>query len=211
MPHLMHATAWVHLDWVLLVVVMWLLIGLIGIVALRRFRFVAIVLFPIGACVSLLLLGVALSAAFAEPEVAVLPLGLPQLPFHLRLDSLSAFFLMLIGGVSAGVSTFAAGYFRKGEGTPPGLICLEYHLFLASIAMVVIADDAYLFMVVWETMAFSSFFLVMANHRIPEIRQAGYLYMLVAHIGALGILMCVSDCCRRTPATTPLTTCASSI
>ena len=186
----MHATAWVHLDWVLLVVVMWLLIGLIGIVALRRFRFVAIVLFPIGACVSLLLLGVALSAAFAEPEVAVLPLGLPQLPFHLRLDSLSAFFLMLIGGVSAGVSTFAAGYFRKGEGTPPGLICLEYHLFLASIAMVVIADDAYLFMVVWETMAFSSFFLVMANHRIPEIRQAGSLYMLVAHIGALGILMC---------------------
>jgi formate hydrogenlyase subunit 3/multisubunit Na+/H+ antiporter MnhD subunit len=163
---------------------------MIGIVALRRFRFVAIVLFPIGACVSLLLLGVALSAAFAEPEVAVLPLGLPQLPFHLRLDSLSAFFLMLIGGVSAGVSTFAAGYFRKGEGTPPGLICLEYHLFLASIVLVVIADDAYVFMVVWETMAFSSFFLVMANHRIPEIRQAGYLYMLVAHIGALGILMC---------------------
>jgi formate hydrogenlyase subunit 3/multisubunit Na+/H+ antiporter MnhD subunit len=56
--------------------------------------------------------------------------------------------------------------------------------------MVVIADDAYVFMVVWETMAFSSFFLVMANHRIPEIRSAGYLYMLVAHIGALGILLC---------------------
>jgi formate hydrogenlyase subunit 3/multisubunit Na+/H+ antiporter MnhD subunit len=190
MPSLTQATTWVHLDWVLLVVAMWLLIGLIGIVALRRFRFVAVVLFPAGACVSLVLLGVALSAAFAEPEVAVLPLGLPQLPFHLRLDSLSAFFLMLIGGVSAGVSTFAAGYFRQGEGTPPGLICLEYHVFLASIAMVVIADDAYMFMVVWETMAFSSFFLVMANHRIPEIRQAGYLYMLVAHIGALGILMC---------------------
>jgi hypothetical protein len=45
-----------------------------------------------------------------------------------------AFFLLLIGGVSAGVSAFAAGYFRKGEGTPPGLICLEYHVFLASIA-----------------------------------------------------------------------------
>ncbi len=88
--------------------------------------------------------------------------------------------------MSAGVSTFAAGYCRKREGTPPGLICLEYHVFLASIAMVVLADDAYVFMVVWETMAFSSFFLVMANHRIPEIRRAGYLYMLVAHIGALG-------------------------
>jgi formate hydrogenlyase subunit 3/multisubunit Na+/H+ antiporter MnhD subunit len=135
-------------------------------------------------------MAVALSAVFADTEVAVLPLGLPQLPFHLRLDGLSAYFLLLIGGVTAGVSTFAAGYFRKGEGTPPGLICLEYHVFLASITMVVLADDAYVFMVMWETMAFSSFFLVLANHRIPEIRQAGYLYMLVAHIGALGILLC---------------------
>jgi len=182
--------AWIHLDWVLVVVVAWLAIGLAGIVALRRFRFVAVVLFPVGALFSVLLMAVALSAAFASPEVAVLPLGLPQLPFHLRLDSLSSFFLLLIGGVSAGVSTFAAGYFRQGEGTPPGLICLEYHVFLASIAMVVLADDAYVFMVMWETMAFSSFFLVLANHRIPEIRHAGYLYMLIAHVGALGILLC---------------------
>ncbi|MDR3371323.1 hydrogenase 4 subunit B [Rhodoferax sp.] len=184
------ATPWIHLDWVLLVVVAWLLIGLAGIAALRRFRIVATVLFPLGAVFSVLLMAVALSAAFASPEVAVLPLGLPQLPFHLRLDSLSAFFLLLIGGVSAGVSTFAAGYFRQGEGTPPGLLCLEYHVFLASMAMVVLADDAYVFMVMWETMAFSSFFLVLSNHRIPEIRNAGYLYLLVAHIGALGILLC---------------------
>src|SRR4029079_17069237 len=39
-------------------------------------------------------------------------------------------------------------------------------------------------------MALSSFFLVIANHRIAEIRQAGYLYLLVAHIGAIGILLC---------------------
>src|ERR1035437_4417868 len=190
MGSVVHPAAWVHLDWVLLVVVAWLLIGFSGLLALRRFSFVATVLFPVSAVFSLLLLALALSAAGSGTEAAVLPIGLPQLPFHLRLDSLSSFFLMVIGGVSAGVSAFAAGYFRKGEGTPPGLICLEYHVFLASIAMVVIADDAYAFMVVWETMAFSSFFLVIANHRIPEIRFAGYLYMLVAHIGALGILLC---------------------
>jgi formate hydrogenlyase subunit 3/multisubunit Na+/H+ antiporter MnhD subunit len=185
-----HLSSWVHLDWVLVVVTAWLLIGVLGVLALRRFKLVATVLFPVGAGFSVLLMGVALSAAFASPEVAVLPLGLPQLPFHLRLDSLSSFFLLLIGGVSAGVSVFAAGYFRQGEGTPPGLICLEYHVFLASIALVVIADDAYVFMVMWETMALSSFFLVLANHRSVEIRHAGYLYMLVAHIGALGILLC---------------------
>jgi formate hydrogenlyase subunit 3/multisubunit Na+/H+ antiporter MnhD subunit len=55
---------------------------------------------------------------------------------------------------------------------------------------VIVADDAYAFMVVWETMALASFFLVTANHRIPEIRRAGYLYLLIAHIGAIGILMC---------------------
>ncbi len=181
---------WVHLDWVLVVVVAWLTIGVLGVFALRRLRFVATVLVPVGGAFAVLLLGVGLSAILAKPEVAVLPIGLPQLPFHLRLDSLSAFFLIVIGGVAAGVSAFAAGYFRKGEGTPPGLICLEYHAFLASIALVALADDAYVFMVVWETMALSSFFLVMANHRIPEIRHAGYLYMLVAHIGALGILLC---------------------
>ena len=55
---------------------------------------------------------------------------------------------------------------------------------------VVLADDAYAFMVMWETMALSSFFLVTANHRIAEIRRAGYLYLLVAHVGAIGILLC---------------------
>lgn len=185
-----HPAAWVHLDWVLMVAAAWLLTGVLGVFALRRFRLVASVLFPASGFFSLVLLGVALGAVGSGPEVAVLPIGLPQLPFHLRLDSLSAFFLIVIGGGSAGVSVFAAGYFRQGEGTPPGLICLEYHVFLASMVMVVMADDAYAFMVVWETMALSSFFLVMANHRIPEIRNAGYLYMLVAHIGALGILLC---------------------
>ncbi|MDD5028291.1 MAG: hydrogenase 4 subunit B [Rhodoferax sp.] len=190
MNSLTQPSSLIHVDWVLLVVLAWLVIGVLGIVALRRFRFVATVLFPLGAVVSIVLMAVALSAAFASPEVAVLPLGLPQLPFHLRLDSLSAFFLLLIGGVAAGVSTFAAGYFRQGEGTPPGLMCLEYHVFLASLALVVMADDAYVFMVAWETMAMSSFFLVIANHRIPAIRNAGYLYLLVAHVGALAILLC---------------------
>lgn len=184
-----HPETWVHLDWVLVVVVLWLLIGVAGVFALRRLRLVASVLFPVSSFFSLVLLGLSLSSVLSGTEVAVLPIGLPQLPFHLRLDSLSSFFLMVIGGVSAGVSAFAGGYFRKGEGTPPGLICLEYHVFLVSMVMVVLADDAYAFMVAWETMAFSSFFLVIANHRIPEIRSAGYLYLLVAHIGALAILL----------------------
>jgi hydrogenase-4 component B len=190
MSELTSPAQWLLLDWLLVVLAGWLVVGALGVAALHRFNFVSRVLFPTGGLLGLALAGLALAALNGTPEVAVLPIGLPSLPFHLRLDSLSAFFLMVIGATSAGISTFAAGYFRKGEGTPPGLLCLEYHAFLASMVGVVLADDAYSFMVMWETMALSSFFLVTANHRIPEVRGAGYLYVTMARIGAIGILLC---------------------
>jgi hydrogenase-4 component B len=183
-------TQWLLIDWMLVVMAGWLLVGVAGVFALRRLSLVAHGLFPVGGLLGLALFGLGLIALTDTPEVAVLPIGLPSLPFHLRLDSLSAYFLMVIGAASAGISAFAAGYFRKGEGTPAGLLCLEYHVFLASMAGVVLADDAYAFMVLWETMALSSFFLVTANHRIPEVRSAGYLYITMARIGAIAILLC---------------------
>ncbi|KJK20932.1 formate hydrogenlyase [Burkholderiaceae bacterium 16] len=190
MSSLPPAAQWLHIDWVLIVVGAWLLVGAAGVLALQRLTLVSRVLFPLGGLLGLALSGLALAAALGTPEVAVLAIGLPSLPFHVRLDSLSAYFLMVIGGATAGISMFAAGYFRKGEGTPPGLLCLEYHLFLASMAGVILADDAYSFMVMWETMALSSFFLVTANHRIPEVRSAGYIYITMARIGAIAILLC---------------------
>jgi formate hydrogenlyase subunit 3/multisubunit Na+/H+ antiporter MnhD subunit len=178
------------IDGVLLVVLAWFAIGLAGVAALHDFRLVGRFLFPASAALSLALAGIALAALPGTAETAVLAIGLPDLPFHLRLDALSAFFLALLGLASAGISVFAGGYFRQGEGTPPGLLCLHYHVFLASMAMVLLADDAYAFMVTWEMMALSSFFLVTTNHRIAEIRRAGYLYLLIAHVGAIAILLC---------------------
>lgn len=183
-------TQWLLIDWMLVVMTGWLLVGVAGVFALRRLDLVSHALFPLGGLLGLVLFGLALGALMGTPEVAVLPIGLPSLPFHLRLDRLSAYFVMVIGAASAGISAFAAGYFRKGQGTPPGLLCLEYHVFLASMVGVVLADDAYSFMVMWETMALASFFLVTANHRIAEVRSAGYLYITMARIGAIAILLC---------------------
>ncbi|MDD5471641.1 MAG: hydrogenase 4 subunit B, partial [Sideroxydans sp.] len=95
----------------------------------------------------------------------------------------------LLGVASFGVSLYASGYFRHMEGKTLGLLCLEYHLFLASMALVLLADDAYLFMVAWEMMALSSYFLVTTDHAIPDIRRAGFLYLLIAHVGAIAILL----------------------
>jgi formate hydrogenlyase subunit 3/multisubunit Na+/H+ antiporter MnhD subunit len=168
----------------------WLAIAVLGLVRPHALRFVSRVLLPAGAIVALALAATAFAALSSPPQTAVLPLGLPDLPFHLRLDALSAFFLLLLGAASFAVSLFSAGYFRSGEGTPPGLISCQYHVFLAAMAAVLLADDAYAFMVAWEAMALASYFLVITEHRIPEIRRAGFLYLLIAHVGAIAILLC---------------------
>ena len=178
------------LSVVIAAVVAWLVIGGLGLTRPRHLRFIGHVLFPAGALVGLALAGAGGYAIALPSSAVVLPLGLPDLPFHLRLDALSAFFLVLLGGAGAAISIFSAGYFRSSEGTAPGVICLQYHVFLAAMALVLVADDAYVFMVAWESMALASFFLVTTEHRIPEIRRAGFLYLVIAHIGAIAILLC---------------------
>ncbi len=167
----------------------WSVIGVAGLVRPMSIGFVGRTLFPLGALCSAALALIALASLADPAQRLVLPIGLPDLPVHLRLDALSRIFLVLLGGASTGISIFAAGYFRRGEGTAPGLLCVQYHLFLASMGFVLLADDAYAFMLAWETMALSSYFLVTTQHRIPEIRKAGFLYLLIAHLGAIAILL----------------------
>ncbi len=168
----------------------WVTIGVLGLVRVRDRSRIIRLLFIVGTSVGLLLAVAAFTAMGQVAQSMELPLGLPDLPFHLRLDSLSAFFLLLLGATAAGISIFSAGYFRDSEGVAPGLLCLQYHSFLAAMALVLIADDAYVFMLAWETMALASYFLVTTDHHLAEVRRAGFLYLLIAHIGAIAILLC---------------------
>jgi hydrogenase-4 component B len=172
-----------------LLLVAWCTVGLAGMVRPLSLAFVGRTLFPLGAIVGVALAVVAATSLTHTTEQLVLPIGLPDLPVHLHLDALSGVFLVLLGAASAGISIFSAGYFRQSEGTAPGLLCLQYHLFLASMGFVLLADDAYAFMLAWETMALSSYFLVTTQHRIAEIRKAGFLYLVMAHLGAITILL----------------------
>jgi formate hydrogenlyase subunit 3/multisubunit Na+/H+ antiporter MnhD subunit len=175
---------------ILCVVCGWIVVGAAGLLRPRDVAYAGRALFGVGAAGAIVLLVAAVASLGQAVQDWVLPLGLPDLPLHVRLDPLAAFFLALIGASAAGISIYSAGYFRAGEGAAPGLLCLQYHVFLASMALVVLANDAYTFMVAWETMALSSYFLVTTQHRVPEIRKAGFLYLLLAHIGAIGILLC---------------------
>src|SRR5882762_1584411 len=174
----------------LLVAAVWLLVAVAGLVPAGNAAFARRFAFPLGALAGVALAALGLQAVWLPPQSMTLPLGLPDLPFHLRIDPLAGFFLMLLGSVSAGISLYAAGYFREEPSGRLALIALQYHVFLASMAFVLLADDAYLFMVAWETMALSSYFLVITDHRKPAIRSAGFLYLLIAHLGAIAILLC---------------------
>ncbi|HYR33920.1 MAG TPA: hydrogenase 4 subunit B [Burkholderiales bacterium] len=120
-------------------------------------------------------------------EKLVLPVGLPWLGAHFRLDALSAFFLLVVNLGGATASLFGLGYGRHEES--PGRVLPFFPAFLAGMNLVVIAADAFTFLFAWEFMSLSSWALVMAHHRRPGNAAAGYLYLLMASLGTLALIL----------------------
>lgn len=121
-----------------------------------------------------------------EPAALILPAGLPWLPMHLRLDGLAAFFLLVIGALLLPVSVYSQGYLRDEKRLAPLAVFLP--LFVFGMLGVVLADDAFAFMLFWELMSVSSYFLVTFEHENLENRKAGFIYLLMAHLAGLLIL-----------------------
>ena len=116
----------------------------------------------------------------------VLPIGLPTIGFHLRLDTLSAFFGIVINGGVVAASVYGMGFDRTKELTPR--IEPLFPLFAAAMNLVLIADDAYAFLFSWELMSLASWALVIARHTDPECRRAAHLYLVMAAIGTVALL-----------------------
>jgi formate hydrogenlyase subunit 3/multisubunit Na+/H+ antiporter MnhD subunit len=186
LQELLTVLSWHLIDGVAIATILWLLLGMTALVSSKET--ICRWLFPASALISLGIAFAGLAGLTIAPQARILPLGLPDLPFHLRLDALSSFFLMLLGAASSGISLYCAGYFRSGS-RAISLLALQYFTFLAAMAWVMLADDAYFFMVAWETMALASYFLVTTEHENAETRRAGFLYLLIAHVGAIAILM----------------------
>ena len=121
------------------------------------------------------------------PSLATLPLGLPWLGAHFRIDALAAFFLVVVNLGGAAASLFALGYGRH-EHSPQRVLPF-YPAYLASMNLVVMADDAFSFLVSWEFMSLTSWALVIAHHRLHENVRAGYIYLLMAGFGTLSLLL----------------------
>ena len=123
----------------------------------------------------------------AGPATLALPLGLPGIGAHFRVDALSAFFLIVANLGGAAASLYAIGYGR--HETAPMRVLPFFPAYLAGMNLVVLADDAFGFLVAWEFMSLTSWALVMANHRAPDNARAGYIYLVMASFGTLALLL----------------------
>ena len=125
----------------------------------------------------------------AEVDVSALrvPVGLPWLGAHLRLDALSAAFLTLLGVGGAAASVYAVGYGRHEH--DQNRVLPFYPAFLGAMTFVLLADDGFTFLFSWELMSLLSWALVLTHHRDEDARSAGYLYLVMAGLGTMVLLL----------------------
>jgi hydrogenase-4 component B len=142
------------------------------------------------ACGGILLLG-GLVLASGTPVSARAGQVLDFTLVDVRFDQLSAIFLVALGAAGVAASVYAIGYAARGQegDAGPDRTAAAYPLFLASLALVFGAAEAFVFLFAWEVMALSSALLVIGRRPSPQVAGAGYLYLVLTHLatGALVI------------------------
>ena len=124
-----------------------------------------------------------------EPVTATLAGPFPFAHFVLRLDALSALMVLTISLLGAAVSVYGATYVEEEyAGRGVGAMGFLVNLFIASMLLVVVADNALWFIVFFEAMSLASYFLVVFDQD-DEAISAGWLYFLIAHAGTLLVLI----------------------
>lgn len=151
---------------------------------------------------SLALVSLAVGSALASgPVLSCLLSGLPvslRVPwldprlnaqFSVEIDALSAFFLLAIFGLSVTAALFGRDYLEAyAERKNVGAAWFCYGLLVISMALVVVSRNAVLFLLAWELMSISSFFLVTFEDELEQARAAGWTYLVATHLGTALLL-----------------------
>jgi formate hydrogenlyase subunit 3/multisubunit Na+/H+ antiporter MnhD subunit len=175
---------------VALQILLWCAAALLGAGAIALYRAASALVYGIALAVTLVALAVGGAALIAPDSLGgalTLPVGLPWLGAHFRLDALAAFFILVVNLGGATASLFGLGYGRHEEA--PGRVLPFFPAFVAGMNLVVLAADAFTFLFTWEFMSLCSWALVMAHHRRPGNAAAGYVYLLMASLGTLALVL----------------------
>lgn len=114
----------------------------------------------------------------------------PFLDISINIDQLSAFFILIISTIALTSSIYGISYMQKYvKEYSLGSFGFFYNLFIASLILVASASNGLYFLLVWELMSITSYFLVIFENKKSENIQAGFLYLVMTHIGTAFILL----------------------
>ncbi len=114
---------------------------------------------------------------------------LPLTGFALRVDGLSAFFLLVIGVVGAAATVYGFGYSAAYEGRYSlRLLGAMLNVLLLSLSVQVMADNGLTFLMAWEAMSLSAYAMVLTEHDRPGTVRAAHWYIAVTHAGFAALL-----------------------
>jgi hydrogenase-4 component B len=144
-----------------------------------------------GACGTVAcVMSLATGATSAPVQVLLLPPLIPYVQFTMRMDALGSFFGLIVSLLGFALSLYSLGYARGFFGRKNvGVLGLFFNLLLLATTLVVMADNAFFFLMAWEVMALTAYCLVSFEHEKPETRSAGVLYFVMSHIGTGCIML----------------------
>ncbi|MGE5710478.1 MAG: hydrogenase 4 subunit B [Nitrospira sp.] len=132
----------------------------------------------------------ALGLTAPDPLNASIPSTIPLLTFAVRLDPLASFFTLTISLAGLAASIYAIGYLRHfDERVSVAALGSLFNAFLCSMTLVVLADNGFFFLIVWELMSLTSYLLVVTEHQKPDVRYAGLFYLVMTHVGTAFIIL----------------------
>ena len=154
-------------------------------------QWVTTVLAVIGSVIGLSGVGVFWVTGGTHPIVR--PWAIPGAEFHVAMDGLSALFLVPIFLVYLLGSIYGLDYWKQTEHPQNGRkLRLFYGLLPAGMALLVIARNGIVFMVGWEIMALSAFFLVTTEDHERNVREAGWIYLVATKVATMSLIALVA-------------------
>lgn len=169
-----------------------ILIGCSGLPALATGRYgrpgemISVILLQLGVSLALV---ASLAGGFQTPApLLILEWAHPGGPLILELDGIATIFQLPALLVLAMGGIYGLGYLPQAKvGLTAGRLRLFYGILGATIVFLPACRNGLVFLMAWEIMALSCFFLLLTEQKEKETRRAAFVYLVATHIGTLAL------------------------
>lgn len=157
--------------------------ALLGLVS-RNSRFARPMIFVPSMAGSILTVLLSVDVIMTKSLSWTVPHILPFFNLEISVDGISAFFMLLIGLVSFAISLYSLGYTKEYESQKRiSVFGFLFNVFILSMILVAGSNNGFFFLMFWELMSLTSFFLVIYDHDKEENVKSGITYLVMTHFG----------------------------